>query len=306
MVKLPPNIRRFVPWSVNRRPVITNEGIVTSVAHSTELTPVLQAIAPPVNFPAKLKEPTFKPISDDVTLTSPPEIAISPTSKQHSMPSSKAMPGDLTRVFKQDWNCTVPVAPDGDLHLIVGRESGMKTFQVSTQVMLLVSSYWRSMLLGGFKVSIPCSLKIRDARKGLIDGGDLQESQPDTKAIELDDDKPEICFIVLLVAHLRFQEIPTEMGIKQLAELFFYCDKTDCIEKIAPWIPGWIAPWRTPELSSDLYDWAVIAWTTGDEALLVKAVRKIVQTCCTNTEGHVLSSSNEDTAELLLPKLSGL
>jgi len=82
---------------------------------------------------------------------------------------------------------TIEVDPAADLRLLVQHGDHQITFKVSSEAMSLASPVWRTML---------------------DPAGPFKESQSDNGEINFPDDDSEALLILLVAAHLRFQDVP--------------------------------------------------------------------------------------------------
>lgn len=109
---------------------------------------------------------------------------------------------------------------DGDTRLLLTRCGHEHTYVVSSKVMSLVCSAWKSML----------SLKngFREATLG------------NNRVIPLPDDDPEALRIVLNIAHMHFDLIPKVLTFKTLLGVAELTEKYGTIKILRPWIKEWL------------------------------------------------------------------
>lgn len=165
----------------------------------------------------------------------------------------------------------------GDLKLLVQHCEDWVTFQVSSKAMSLASPVWRTML---------------------DPNGPFRESQSDNNEITFPDDDAKALLNLLLVAHLRFQDVPKELTFEQLLNVCILCDKYDCITLVRPWIWRWQErqihlPW---EILSE--EWLFIAWTTGDEAKFRRTAQSLILHANTDESG---AFNDARLSELVMP-----
>lgn len=159
----------------------------------------------------------------------------------------------------------IQVDPAGDLRVLVQHGEQQISFQVSSKAMSLASPVWRTML---------------------DPDGPFKESRPDKGEVAFHDDNAEALLILLLAAHLRFQDVPQELWFEQLRSVCIACDKYDCIGLVRPWISRWQA--REIHLAGlEVYDqWLFVAWTTGDEETFERVARRFVEISESNGSKH--------------------
>ena len=164
----------------------------------------------------------------------------------------------------------------GDLNLLAQHGLDWVTFQVSSKAMSLASPVWRAML---------------------DPNGPFRESQSETTEIAFPDDDASGLLILLLVAHLCFQDLPQKLSFSQLLDVCTLCDKYDCIALVHPWISGWVAP-RIDLACQDYYEeWLFIAWTIGDEAAFERTGRSLILRAKTLESGE-LDNERLDSMEM--------
>ncbi|KAL8795387.1 MAG: hypothetical protein Q9195_002128 [Heterodermia aff. obscurata] len=143
----------------------------------------------------------------------------------------------------------------GDITLLVKHGDEWVTFQVSSKAMSLASPVWRAML---------------------DPNGPFRESRADNNEITFPDDYSKALLILLLAAHLRFQDVPQNLTFEQLLNVCILCDKYDCITLVRPWISKWLDRQRYPAGEKLYEEWLFIAWTTGDEATFESTGRNLI------------------------------
>ena len=165
----------------------------------------------------------------------------------------------------------------GDLKLLVQHCENWLTFQVSSKAMSLASPVWRTML---------------------DPNGPFRESQSDNNEITFTDDDTKALLILLLAAHLRFQDIPNELTFEQLLNVCILCDKYDCITLVRPWIWSWQECQIHPPGEILYEEWLFIAWTTGDEATFRRTAQSLILHANTDESG---TFNDARLSELVMP-----
>jgi len=178
------------------------------------------------------------------------------------------------------------VDPAGDLNLLVKHHGQDKIFQVSSKVMSLASPVWRTML---------------------DPSGPFREAKPDIGEIAFPEDDAEALLIVLLAAHLCYQEVPQSgVGYKQLLEICIVCDKYDCIQLMRPWISNWEVSLATFADKDTYEEWLFIAWTTGDRATFERIARKLAfESTIGSFPRRCLTESDKELGENMPPGIVG-
>lgn len=152
---------------------------------------------------------------------------------------------------------TIEIDPAGDLRLLVKHGEQHITLKVSSKAMSLASPIWRTML---------------------DPAGPFKESQSDNGEITLPDDDSEALLILLLAAHLRFQDVPQELWYEQFLNVCILCDKYDCIALVRPWLSRWQAHQLSFAGPIIHEEWLFICWITGDQMTFECVARQYVMT----------------------------
>ena len=177
----------------------------------------------------------------------------------------------------------ISVDPHGDVLLLIAGEK-QRILQVSSKVMSLASPVWRTML---------------DPR------GPFREANPDDGAISFLEDDPEALLILLLAAHLKYQEIPEELTYELLWSVCITCDKYDCIEIVRPWLLRWLAPLEQLIEKNGFEGFLFISWAIGDREMSERVSRKVAVECSTNTRMGCLTACGQVLGEKLPPAAVG-
>ena len=183
------------------------------------------------------------------------------------------------------WNgATIPIDPNGDLTLIVGHPKEARAFRVSSKTLSLASPVWRAMF---------------------SPQNNFKEASPDNEEITFPKDSSQAVFVVLLAAHLLFQDIPQKVEFTELVDLCVVSDKYDCISLLQPWLTAWMAPFRELVEEDGFEEWALIAWVAGDEDTFRRTTDRIVFTCKTNQKKQCLTAAGGILDDVLPPVIIG-
>ncbi|KAK8223642.1 hypothetical protein HDK90DRAFT_97554 [Phyllosticta capitalensis] len=167
----------------------------------------------------------------------------------------------------------------GDLRLLVWDqtpEAVQRVFIVSSKAMSMACVAWNSMLNGSFKEAQPTSGE---------------------REVELPDDDPAALEVLLNIAHLRFDWVPSWLYFNVLLQVTVLTDKYDMTRLIRPWATSWFqtAQRLVSVTQSGYEEWLWIAWELGQthtfETLathLVKSVRVDNNGNCTTNTGKLL------------------
>lgn len=146
----------------------------------------------------------------------------------------------------EDQQSTIHVDPSGDLSLIVEwkdddtKATITKTFVVSSNAVCLASPVWKAT----FDPHSPWA-----------------KQTSNQEGFRMLEDDAEALLILLDVAHLNFDRIPSTVTFSQLLQLSILCDKYDPIRLVRPWIGGWISELQTTTPICDVgnEDWLFIS-----------------------------------------------
>lgn len=139
--------------------------------------------------------------------------------------------------------------------------------------------------------------------RAMISGGTWKESS--MAVIKLPEDNPDAMLLILRIAHLHFDHVPTTMEQDELYHVAVLCDKYDCIGLLRPWAHSWT---KDRWLSFGLYEPGVliIAWAFGLDAVLRQEVVKVVrESKATDGQALVLDSGHDLTSEVVLSVVLG-
>lgn len=184
----------------------------------------------------------------------------------------------------------------GDLRLLVWDqtpEAVQRVFIVSSKAMSMACVAWNSMLNGSFKEAQPTSGE---------------------REVELPDDDPAALEVLLNIAHLRFDWVPSWLYFNVLLQVTVLTDKYDMTRLIRPWATSWFqtAQRLVSVTQSGYEEWLWIAWELGQthtfETLathLVKSVRVDNNGNCTTNTGKLLDPCRS-TGQQFPPGIIGM
>lgn len=146
---------------------------------------------------------------------------------------------------------------DGDLLLRVGSGATMSDFKVCSAAMRRASPVWKKMLFGPWAESKP------------IDGEWI---------VELPEDASWPTFILLMIIHGIFDQVPNVLTLQNLRAVLIVADKYDLVHVIRPWAAGWAQVMQWEDLSSgnDRICKIFAAWELGHEEVLSSEMSDLV------------------------------
>ena len=208
------------------------------------------------------------------------------SSQGYAVAATAATASGLFDFIKLHSDVIVPVAPNGDLELILQREQGVGSIRcrVSSHVMGLSSSYWQTML---------------DSNKG------FKESLRD-EPITLHDNNVEAVLMLLLVFHHRTHLVPMTIEFQQLVHVCVAIDKYDSLKSCVKYIfKVWCKQWITHAMLAGHEDWLCIAWVTGEEAIFRKLIEYMINDSTRNASDQCVTSYGVVVNPILPPGIAG-
>ncbi|XPS72276.1 hypothetical protein M3J09_004443 [Ascochyta lentis] len=138
---------------------------------------------------------------------------------------------------------TVVLHDGGDVVLVVGEAGGIQQpIQASKTAMSMASPVWKAMFSHVW-------------------------AEHEASEISLPDDDVEAMLLVLRIAHLRFQDLPSKglFPLNSLLNLAVVCDKYDLVHLVRPFLDlyGWAKPASTVYEHNTDPVWLFIDWTFG-------------------------------------------
>jgi len=94
--------------------------------------------------------------------------------------------------------------------------------------------------------------------------------------------------VFMLVAHLRFTEVPRQLSFNQLFEMARICDRYDVNDVLDPFIPVWIGLHRSASSEMVYEQWLYIAHQFGMEAGYIQLAKYLVANCRINIKKQLL------------------
>jgi len=153
----------------------------------------------------------------------------------------------------------------GDIRLIVSSaDNNKKNFLVSSAALRMASVKWQALL-------------------NSMDSQSLAE-------IEFSDDDLCTIEIILQIAHLRFDDLPTSLNFTDLLNLAITCHKYEVVRLVGPFLRSWAWPWSPVFQESGYEQWLFIAWVFGYQDAFEALTDHLAATTRSNSEGDCLTS----------------
>ena len=173
---------------------------------------------------------------------------------------------------------------DGDVRLVVSStDNNKKNFLVSSTALRMASVKWRA----------------------LLNSMDSQDAQSPAE-VEFSDDDLCTIEIILQIAHLRFDNLPTSLDFTDLLNLAITCHKYEVVGLVGPFLRLWAWPWSSVFREPGYEQWLFIAWVFGYQDTFEALTDHLAATTRSNSEGDCLTSegilSNDRMPRLIVGK----
>ncbi|RFU33368.1 hypothetical protein B7463_g2946, partial [Scytalidium lignicola] len=168
---------------------------------------------------------------------------------------------------------TVEIDPHGDVRLLVKDDKGnSKILIASSKVMSLVCQPWRAMLG-------PDS-KFREAQVKHME------------TIPFPDDDARAVEIMLYIAHLRFDKVPSKVDIDDLVEIAILADKYDAGHILQAWLGRWLNLVQ-PLMDTPGYEqqWLSISSIMGLPGAFVKVASRMILSSHVNEQKECITAT---------------
>lgn len=193
--------------------------------------------------------------------------------------------------MEDDNNSKPPVLLDsGDLRLLVSYSNQNLTLLGSSQALSLASP-----VLGKF-LNPPFPKLV--SKEGGIDN--IQDKQ-----IDFSEDDGEALLLLLRIAHLQFNKVPSNMEPAAILNVAILCDQYDCVGIVKPWLPLWLVNVAIQINEPGYEKWLFVAWVFGREKLFHSVATKLLREMKTNDEGKSLNSNGEVLPSPMPPYIIG-
>ncbi|KAK7521358.1 uncharacterized protein IWZ02DRAFT_482463 [Phyllosticta citriasiana] len=110
--------------------------------------------------------------------------------------------------------------------------------------------------------------------------GSFRESQPppsgELREVELPDDDAAALKILLNIAHLHFDQIPSKLELLTLYKVTVLTDKYDATRLIRPWAQSWTDEYLNHAEDRGFEEWLWIAWELGMTEIFERTTHSLV------------------------------
>lgn len=80
-----------------------------------------------------------------------------------------------------------------------------------------------------------------DLEKEATNPDNVNKQITSVKQIDCREDHPSALSILLHIAHLEFQHVPTKLEFGSLYNMAILVDQYQCVNLVEPWLEGWLA-----------------------------------------------------------------
>lgn len=171
-------------------------------------------------------------------------------------------------------------------------DSGDKRLLVDNTI-LVVSSKTMSLISDPFKAM-------------LSPDGAFSEAQPrNNEPILLPEDDLNALTILLWIAHLHFNKVPTRLEFEELLAVAVLTDKYQATRMVSPWLSDWIENLKDTVCKDGYEEWLWIAWEFGLANIFEDVVTKLFWESRTNVNGDCVTASGKILDENMPPEIIG-
>jgi len=153
--------------------------------------------------------------------------------------------------------------PRGDISVAVTHSNERLLIKVSSSSLSLASPVWEKFVFP------PFGDQNKDVR------------------IDFTEDDFDVLWILLCIAHLRFDGIPTKaLPYDKLLQVAVLCDQYDCIQLVNPWLESWLENGVEESLEEGKENWLFIAWVFGRDTIFEELSCNLVRTISLGDDGQ--------------------
>jgi hypothetical protein len=99
--------------------------------------------------------------------------------------------------------------------------------------------------------------------------------------------------IVMLICHYQFHELPRAVKFDTLFHLAEIADQFQVSDLLLPFVRPWLMPYVGHAVESRRYEWILISWTFGLEAVFRGYIQHLVQGARVDDGGGLVTASVE-------------
>ncbi|KAF8855126.1 hypothetical protein BDZ45DRAFT_805227 [Acephala macrosclerotiorum] len=112
--------------------------------------------------------------------------------------------------------------------------------------------------------------------------------------VDFRDNDSEALLILLRIAHLQYNDVPTTLAYETLLDVAVLCNRYSCVELVEPWLSQWLSHEEKSLKEAGHESWLFIAWVFGRDKVFSDLAVGMVREATTNDDGKCLTSSGAD------------
>jgi len=165
---------------------------------------------------------------------------------------------------------------DGDIDVALNYECELIKFRASSHALCFASPVWKKFIYPPFP-------KVTD--EGNQNSSDTQ--------IDFTEDNGKALLVLLNIAHLKFNKVPSELPFETLLQVAMLCDQYDCVSLVGPWLKRWMKDevWESEQPGQEA--WLFIAWAFGRKKVFETLATKLAAEMHINAEGQYVTSAGQ-------------
>jgi hypothetical protein len=156
---------------------------------------------------------------------------------------------------------------------------------VSSKTMSLISDPWNAMLGP--------------------EGSFCEALHGQSMLIPLPEDDLEALSIILHIAHLQFDKVPSRLEFNQLLSVAILTDKYQATQIVRPWLLTWVKHLEHLVDKEGYEEWLWIAWEFGISDVFERVASRLVLESRTNSDKQCLTANGKVLIENMPPDIIG-
>jgi hypothetical protein len=214
----------------------------------------------------------------------------------------------------------------GNVQIKVTYQDELVIGQVSSHCMALASKVWESLFFEPLTKHEVKDEKLRGGKEENIEPEFANQTQKNQhvekqgptgendkqgtssrpmKEVDFCDDDGEALLLLLRIAHLQYDDIPTTLAYKTLLNVAVLCDRYSCVELVEPWLSEWLSGEEKSSKEAGHENWLFIAWVFGRDKNFSDLAVRMVREARTSDDGKCLILSGVEVSGPMPPKALG-
>ena len=215
----------------------------------------------------------------------------------------------------------------GNVQIKVTHRDELVAGKVSSHCMVLSSKVWESLIFGPLTEHEAKDEKSQGGKEDNIEPGSVNHqtqknqyvekqrptgendkqgtSSRQVKEVDFRDDGGEALLLLLHIAHLQYNDIPTTLAYNTLLDVAVLCDRYSCVELVEPWLSHWLSDEEKSSKEAGHENWLFIAWVFGRGKVFSDLAFRMVREATTNDDSKCLTSSGAEVPGPMPPNILG-